>query len=235
WRRNSRHFADSVLPLPKCLSRSGNNVTRAAQTEYLLENRLVRHLLHEQRNILEHVAVVQAESTTQNVLACAGQIVSEPDARAEVLIVVMRKFADVRIGEWIVERDQFLVCTAVQDVRAADQVEVFIPTQTEIQGQPRRGFPIILEIQAELLSGHLEGRIAVGNSHSGNCTGCRKAIRVVLRVREDRAWIIREVDFQRRAELEISALNRIPKVVRPTLQSVVADGLGYIVLKLPLP
>ena len=48
------------------------------------------HLLHEQRNVLEDVSVVETEAAAEHVLALTGEVIGETDARAEVLVVVVR-------------------------------------------------------------------------------------------------------------------------------------------------
>ncbi len=48
------------------------------------------------------------------------------------------------------------------------------------------------------------------------------------------AGICLEVDFEGRAELEKSALDWIPDEVGSGLESVLAEGLGNVILKLPL-
>ena len=82
-----------VKPVP------GTGSVGAGKAEHRLEDGGVGHLLHEQGNVLEDVAVIKTEATAENVLALTGEIVGETNARAEVQIIVLRDFADVRIAE----------------------------------------------------------------------------------------------------------------------------------------
>src|SRR5581483_9238027 len=114
--RDSGHWADTVLPLTQRLSRSRNRVTRTVQAKHLLEDGFVRHLFHEQRNVLENVSVVQSEATAEDMFAGAVEVISKTNARAEIFIVVVRQFAYVRVRKRIVKRDQLLICPAVKHV-----------------------------------------------------------------------------------------------------------------------
>src|SRR5713101_7314243 len=93
-RRNRRKRADAILPLAKGKARTWNRVARARKAEHRCKDCRVAHLFHKQRNVLEHIAKVKPESPTQYVLASASHVVGEADSRAEVLVVVMRQFAD---------------------------------------------------------------------------------------------------------------------------------------------
>src|SRR5207247_535382 len=89
WRRNRRKRADAISPLTKGKARTRNGVSRIGKAEHRCKDRRVAHLFHKQRDVLEYVAVVEAESPTQYVLSSASHVVSEADSRAEVLVVVM--------------------------------------------------------------------------------------------------------------------------------------------------
>src|SRR5579884_64428 len=119
-----------------------------------LEYSRVAHLLHEQRNVLEDVAVIQSEASAENMASGAGQIVSEANARAEVAIVIAGLFISELPGEWadIGDCNQLLVRAAVADGRSTDEVEIEVPTETEIQCQTPTHFPVVLEVRSELLS-----------------------------------------------------------------------------------
>src|SRR6185312_5470166 len=228
------HWADSVLPLCQCQSRSRNYIRRSAEAEHLLEHRLVRHLLHEEWNVLEDVSVVQAEPAAQHVLAGTRQIISKAESWTEIFVVIVRKFADVRIGERIVESHEFLVRAAVFHIRTTDEIEILVPTHTQVQRQTRVDLPVVLEIQAKLLSGYLESRIPVGNSHSGNGAWTRKALWIVHRIAQNGTGIVGKVDFQSGTELKISTLDGIPDVIASGFQCVIANGLSDVVFELPL-
>src|SRR5260370_42582449 len=49
---------------------------------------------HEQRGILENIAVVQPIAATEDVLALTCKVVGETYARTEVLVIVMRQFCE---------------------------------------------------------------------------------------------------------------------------------------------
>ena len=65
-------------------------------------------------------------------LASASHVVGKADARAEVLVVVLRNLADVGIRDWAVVRHQCQIGTAVLDVRPSDHVEILVPSQAKI-------------------------------------------------------------------------------------------------------
>ena len=53
-----------------------------------LEDGWVGLLFHEQRNVLEGVVIVHAESAAEHVIAMTGQIIGEAYARAEAFAVI---------------------------------------------------------------------------------------------------------------------------------------------------
>ncbi len=93
----------SVWPVP------GTGSSGALRVNTCLEDGRIGLLFHEQRNVLERVAKVQAVASTNHVLAGAGDVVGKTDARADVLVVVTQNLADVRIRDRTVERDQLLI------------------------------------------------------------------------------------------------------------------------------
>ena len=175
--------ADAVLPLAEGDIGPRDDVGWAGEAESGLENGRIRHLLHEQGNVLEDVAVVHAEAAAHHLLTASGEVVGKAHARAEVEIVVMRDAGHVGIGNGAVERDQFLVGAAVLDVGAADHVEVLVPAQAKVQQQARRDLAVVLDIEAELLGCHQEVGIAVGLGHTGNQARSREPLRVGRRDR----------------------------------------------------
>src|SRR4029077_12554608 len=90
-------------------------------------------------------------------------------------------------------------------------------------------FPIILEVQSKLLRVlDDEGRITHGYAHAIDKARIRKA----ARCSQDRAGQLREINLQSGVELKESAHERRPDVVNSSLESMLADGLGYVILKL---
>src|SRR5262249_2077380 len=71
------------------LSGSRNRVS-SGERVHSLKYRRVRLLNHEQRNVLERLAVVETVTGTQDMLAATGKIVSEAYTRAEIRVVVVR-------------------------------------------------------------------------------------------------------------------------------------------------
>ena len=117
---------------------------------------------------MEHIPKVEAEPSAHHVLAPAGQIVGEADAWAEVLVVVVRNPADIRIGDRAVKRNQLLVSAAVLDLRTANHIEILVPTKAEVERQTRLNSPSILAVETELFGGHQEVRVPVGDGHFSN-------------------------------------------------------------------
>ena len=134
-----------------------------------LEDGVVGLLLHEQRDVLEGVAVIEAEAATDDVVAVAFQVIGKTNARAEVLGVVSGLLGCQLLCQGVGRRhrQQLLEGAAVGHVHAGDHVEVPVITEPNVHSQPLDQFPIILEIQAELLGAARddEGRIAVGDAH----------------------------------------------------------------------
>ena len=97
-----------------------------------MKDRGVAQLFHEQRNVLEHIAVVETKSSAQYVLSSASHVISEADSWAEVLVIVMSYLANVGVGDWAVERHQLQIGAAGLDVCPSDHVEVLVPSQAKI-------------------------------------------------------------------------------------------------------
>src|SRR5258708_37683846 len=152
----------------------------AANRECRLENRSIRLLLHEQRDVLEGVVVVHAETAANDMLSSAGQIISESYARAKALAVVggFLGHQGRRQGAEGGGRLEFLEGPAVGDVRSADKVEVLVPAQAEVEGQALAQLPVILDAKSKLLTVLDDrGRVANRDAHAGHEPGIRKPAR----------------------------------------------------------
>src|SRR5205085_2517082 len=204
-------------------------------------------LLHEQGNVLEGIAVVHSEAGAQDMIALAGQIIRQPDARAEVLAVIARLLADqgCRQGTERGGRLEFLEGAAVGNVRAAKKVKVFVPANSEVHGHPAHYLPVILEVQSKLLRVlDDEGWITHRDAHSihrtggfksvWKCAGAATCCRGIGCNSEDATGVGGEVNLQGRIELEEAAHKRCPDVIKSGLEGMAANGLGQIVLELPL-
>ena len=99
------------------------------------------------------------------------------------------------------------------DVRTADHVEILVPAQAEVQSQAAGDFPVVLEVEAELLGGDQEVRIAVGMVMPVTAPGVAKPCGYVSGIAEDGAGVGGEVDLQRGAELEEAAFHRVLDVI----------------------
>src|SRR5882672_8998809 len=75
------------MPLIHRQARARNQLA-TANRECRLEDRVIRLLLHEQRDVLESIVVVHAETAANDVIAVAVQVISEAYAWAEALAVV---------------------------------------------------------------------------------------------------------------------------------------------------
>ena len=80
---------------------------------------------HEQRNILEDVAVVQTIATTQDMFALTCKVIGEAYARTEVFVVVMR---ELRVRAANVQ--QFEISSALGNRAGANQIEIFVSANT---------------------------------------------------------------------------------------------------------
>src|SRR6266700_1809372 len=211
----------------------------AAEREGLLEDRCVGLLLHEQRNVLECVVEVHAEAGAEDVIAAAGQVISQPDARAEPFAVVARLLCCQTGGQGTERRGrlQFLEGAAVGDIRASDEVEVFVPAQAGIDGQAMGDLPVILEVQSELLRVFdEERRIAHRDAHAVSSIVAGEQPRSLksLWQGQDLAGQLAVVKLQRRVGLEKAAHQRCKDIVKTSLEGVLAHGLGYVILELVL-
>src|SRR6185312_2976602 len=159
---------DAEAPVAQQDVRAWNQVG-GANGKCSLEDGVVRLLFHEQRNVLERVVVVHAETGADNVSAMSVQVIRESDTRAEALGVVVC---------WLLYQArckraegchclQFLERPAIGNVRTADEVEIPVITQAKICRQPVRNFPVVLEVQAKLLRVLNDERgITHGNAHA---------------------------------------------------------------------
>src|SRR5579863_222513 len=166
WAGKGRKRTLAVLPLSEGQASPGNYIRGSRQAQYGLEDGGVGLLFHEQWNVLERVAEVETKAATQNVLPGSGDVVRKADAGAEVLCVVMRQVPNEVIRILLRrrisgDRDQCLIGATLGDVRLAESIEVAIPAKAEIQRQPVVHLPIVLAIEAKLLGGDQEVRIAV--------------------------------------------------------------------------
>ena len=117
--------------------------------------------MHEERNVLERVAIIKAETATHHVFSRASDVIGKSKARTEVLGVIVWQVTNERIGDGVGRYGhQFLIRTAIGNVRLAEGVVVPIPANAEVQGQARRDLPIVLEVEAKLFRGHDKLRIA---------------------------------------------------------------------------
>src|SRR5205085_1247629 len=135
WRSNGGQRIDPVPIVPQLDSRSRNNFGGSSNRELRLEDGGVAHLLHEQRNVLENISVVEAETSTQNVFSAASQVIGKTKARTEVLVVVTRLLIGELLGQRadVGDRDQLLEGAAVANGRSSDEVEVLVPTQAQVE------------------------------------------------------------------------------------------------------
>src|SRR5260370_6072847 len=141
----------------------------AADREGRLKDGRVALLLHEQRNVLEGISVIYSETPADDLRPVAGQIICKPYARAEVFVVIARLLGHKRRrqGAKRGSRLEFLEGAAVGNIRSTDEVVILVPTNPKVYGQAAGRFPVILEVQTELLCiPDDEVRIADRDGHS---------------------------------------------------------------------
>src|SRR6185437_3171889 len=103
----------------------------------------------------------------------------------------------------------------------ADQVEVFVPTHSEIEGQVRFNSPIILKIKTEHFGSarQIEIRIAGRCSHAADYSrSCE-----TLRQFQDGARQGNEIDLECWIELKETTELRFPQVIDPSSERVIAS------------
>src|SRR5207249_7686455 len=103
--------------------------SRAAGVTLLREQERIGGLQHEQRDVLERLAVVDAIAGPNHVLAGTGQVVGNTDTRAEILSIVVRKSSRERA----VDRFQPKVGAGLYLLRTTVQIEVAVPAQPKIE------------------------------------------------------------------------------------------------------
>src|SRR5579859_462757 len=145
-------------PVLKLNSSAGNNIRVLADGKGGLEYGGVLLLDHEQRDIFEHLAIIDSITAAQQVLAVAGKIKGKPDAWTEILVVVVRKGGGQRIADGL----QFQEGAALGNGRASDQVEVLVPAQPQVHAQAVSDLPVILKVETEHLGADDESWIARG-------------------------------------------------------------------------
>src|SRR5262249_10904322 len=145
------------------------NRVSSGERVHSLKYRRVRLLNHEQRNVLERLAVVETVTGTQDMLAATGEIVSEAYTRAEIRVVVVRNSSQ-RAADGL----QLVVGGAGTLRSASDKIVVFIPAHAEIERQPVVYLPIVLEIQPEHFGSDDECRVARRGRHAAHEGRIRK-------------------------------------------------------------
>ena len=131
-RWNRREWVNAIAPVAQRDSCAGDFGVRRTDAENALIDRRIGLLDHEERNVLKHVSIVQAIAAANDVLSRASKVIGKPYARTEVFVVVMSQ----RRCERTADGQQLLVSAALADGAGSDQVEIFIPAHTQIQGQP---------------------------------------------------------------------------------------------------
>ncbi len=178
----------------------------------------------------------------------AGQIIRKPHAWAEVFVVVARLLSHQRRRQRT-ERGsclEFLEGPAVGDIGSTDEIVILVPTKPKVHSQAAAHFPVILEVQSELLR-ILDDEVGIANrdAHRVYSAWSCKAIWVISgraapgrcriwRHAEDAAWVINEVDLEGRIELEKAAHERRVDVIESSAEGVLADCFAQVVLELPL-
>src|SRR5579864_1438660 len=239
-RRGNRGEWIAQMPGGKRDARARHDIGGAVEQEGRLEDGGVGLLLHEQRDVLEGVVVVHPEAAADNLIATAGQVVGEPYARAETLAVIGSLLGHQRSGQGAERRGrlEFLEGTAVGNVCSADEIEILVPTESKVHCQPMGHFPVILEIQSELL-GILddEGGIAHRDAHAAStavATNQQPRSLKSLRQRQDLAGQQVVIKLQSGVEFEETAHKRGINVIKSRLEGMVANGFGHVVFELVL-
>src|SRR6266851_6866628 len=175
-RRNGWQGIHAITPDVQCAGRNrwraasgySRHGVAAADGERRLKDGRVALLLHEQGDVLEGIAVVYSETPTEDMIPVAGQIISEPYARAEVLIVIARLLAHqgrcqgAEGGGGL----KLLEGAAVGNIRSSHEIVILVPTKPKVHGQAAGHLPVILEVQSELLRiPNEELRIADRDAH----------------------------------------------------------------------
>ena len=208
------------------------------ERECRLEDGWVCLLFHEQRNVLEGVVIVHAETAADNVIAMTGQVVGKAYARAEAFAVVLCLFSNQRCCQRA-ERGcclKFLESAAVGNVRATDEVKVFVLAQANVQVQALADLPVILEVNSKLLGVFDDKRGIAHGDLMPLPFNCRRQSgdRNRLWQRQNLAGQLVIVEFQSRVELEEPSHERREDVVNAGFERVLADGLAYVVFELVL-
>src|SRR5262249_44804855 len=147
------------------------------------EQRGVDLLQHEQRDVDEGLAEVDAIPGADHVAAAAGDIPSQSNAGAEALLEIIWQAA----GVGTVDRLELKVGTAFGLLRSTDQIVIAIPSQADVDRQIALHFPVILEIKAELFGCEVEIRIAGRGRHASYGARRGEALRIGGFVLDDRA------------------------------------------------
>src|SRR2546422_6774482 len=115
--------------------------------------------------------------------ALAREVVGKANAGTKVLVVVVRQGSRMGIPDHL----QLLVRAAVGLVTSADQVEVLVPADAQVQCESARHLPIVLKIKTQHLGAVLQEEVRVASCvrHPANGTRGSELLRVFRRVRSD--------------------------------------------------
>src|SRR5205814_6120921 len=91
WRRDGRIWVHAVAPVAQGNAGPGNGVRWRGEGKQALVDRGVGLLNHEQRYVLEDVAKIQTIPAAQDVFSVTSEVIGKANARAEVMVVVVRK------------------------------------------------------------------------------------------------------------------------------------------------
>src|SRR6266446_114054 len=175
-RRNGWQGIHAITPDVQCAGRNrwraasgySRHGVAAADGERRLKDGRVALLLHEQGDVLEGIAVVYSETPTEDMIPVAGQIISEPYARAEVLIVIARLLAHqgrcqgAEGGGGL----KLLEGAAVGNIRSSHEIVIILLPMPTVNAYPAGIFVFTLEVQSELLRiPNEELRIADRDAH----------------------------------------------------------------------
>src|SRR6266480_4672200 len=170
-------------------------------------------LNHEQRYVLEDVAIVQTIAASQDVLCLTRKVIGETHARTEVLVVVVGEYS-----KGAPDCQQLKIRPALGNGACADQIEILVPAHPQVQGESLGDPPIVLEVESQLLgaAGQIEVGIACAGRHANHSPRCRKTLRIqASRIGRDNAGVGFKINLQRGVGFEESAEPWIIDVVDP--------------------
>src|SRR3984885_14697483 len=147
WREGRRLDAGKLRPSLGVAEANGN-----------LAGRRPSGGVRRQQDVIDEAAIVHAEAAADDSLAFAVWIVGEADARSEVVFIA---------GPVRHLRKRYILADRLQKIAIWRWIVLVVVAETEVQSEPGCGLPVVLNEEAVVDGGYIEGSLPEVLSISG--------------------------------------------------------------------